>query len=46
VTVGDRIERVIVLVAPPPDGLATVSVNGAAPINIDGDSQVTYDTEP
>jgi hypothetical protein len=44
-SISDRIDRVLLLVSPPPGGRAVVRVNQGTAINVDADAQLTFDTE-
>jgi hypothetical protein len=46
VTIGRRIDRVIVLVDPPGGGRSVLRIDGGAAINLEGDARLTFDTEP
>jgi hypothetical protein len=44
--VGERIERVILLVDPPAGGHCVLRIDAGPAINLEGDARVTFDTEP
>lgn len=46
IAIGDRIDRVIIMVSPPVGGRATVTVNALSSINCDADTHLVFDTEP
>jgi hypothetical protein len=45
-TIGARIDRVLVMIAPPAGGSASVRVDQFPPVNVDGDTQLVFDCEP
>jgi hypothetical protein len=46
VTIGHKIDRVVVLVDPPEGGKSVLRIDGGAAINLEGDARLTFDTEP
>ena len=46
VTIGDKIDRVILLVDQPGGGRSVLRIDGGAAINLEGDARLTFDTEP
>ncbi len=46
VTIGDRIERVILLVDPIAGGLCVLRIDAGPAISMEGETRLTFDTEP
>jgi hypothetical protein len=46
VTIGERIDRVILLVDQPGGGRCVLRIDSGPAINMEGDARITFDTEP